>query len=351
MDAARQLGIVFLLVSFVIALVLSIALNFHYHSAASDINQNLEAQVGQVRANTGYFNISMTRAYVDALIQDAKDLHAGLQEAQKQNEHLTRNNATLEATAENLRQNVEGLRVLNNQLETDNQRLTSETQQLKVSWNDQQQRLAKSEQTNRQLLSQTSQLTAVKNQLEQTNRQLLSQTSQLTAVKNQLGQTNRQLLSQNSQLTQQNIQLRTSISQIQTEFTRIEQTAQSSAGSSNGFYSFLASVAPTLLNILYSDVNLKENFQPVDGEDTLAKVRELTLESWNYKGQDHNQLRHYGPTAQEFFAAFGDDGVGTIGTETTINIGDMTGIMMVAIQALEQRTNNLELLRARVAEL
>jgi len=57
------------------------------------------------------------------------------------------------------------------------------------------------------------------------------------------------------------------------------------------------------------------------------------------------------PVAQEFFAAFGDDGVGTIGTETTINIGDMAGIMMVAIQALEQRTDDLELLRARVAEL
>ncbi len=57
------------------------------------------------------------------------------------------------------------------------------------------------------------------------------------------------------------------------------------------------------------------------------------------------------PVAQEFFAAFGDDGVGTIGTETTINFGDMAGIMMVAIQALEQRTDDLELLRARVAEL
>ena len=143
MDTARQLGIVFVLVSFVIALVLSITLNFHYYSSASDINQKLEAQLGQVQANTGYFNISMTGAYVDALIQDARDLHAGLQEAQKQNEQLTRTNATLEATAEKLRQNVEELRVLNNQLETANQRLTSETQQLRVSLNDQQQRLAR----------------------------------------------------------------------------------------------------------------------------------------------------------------------------------------------------------------
>ncbi len=57
------------------------------------------------------------------------------------------------------------------------------------------------------------------------------------------------------------------------------------------------------------------------------------------------------PVAQEFFAAFGDDGVGTIGTETTIHIGDMAGIMMVAIQALERRTDDLAALRVQVAEV
>ena len=52
--------------------------------------------------------------------------------------------------------------------------------------------------------------------------------------------------------------------------------------------------------------------------------------------------------AQEFFAAFGDDGFGTVGTDTTINSGDMAGIMMIAIQALERRNAVLE---ARLAEL
>jgi hypothetical protein len=47
--------------------------------------------------------------------------------------------------------------------------------------------------------------------------------------------------------------------------------------------------------------------------------------------------------AQEFFAAFGHDGVGTIGTDTTINSGDMEGIL-IAVQALEKRTaENAEL--------
>ena len=93
-----------------------------------------------------------------------------------------------------------------------------------------------------------------------------------------------------------------------------------------------------------SDANLKENFRAVDGEDTLEKISLMTLESWNYKGHDPLQLRHYGSTAQEFFAAFGDDGFGVVGTETTINSGDMAGILMIAVQALEKRT-------ARVTEL
>src|SRR5229473_1022340 len=67
-----------------------------------------------------------------------------------------------------------------------------------------------------------------------------------------------------------------------------------------------------------SDRNLKESFQPVDGEVVLSKIGGLSLTSWNYIGQDAKQFRHYGPMAQDFFAAFGHDAIGTIGTDTTI---------------------------------
>jgi hypothetical protein len=100
-----------------------------------------------------------------------------------------------------------------------------------------------------------------------------------------------------------------------------------------------------------SDKNQKENFKPVDGDEVLRKIRELGVTSWNYKGQDPNQFRHYGPVAQEFFAAFGHDGVGTSGTPTTINSGDMAGILMIAVQALEKRTDEVEALKSQVAEL
>ncbi len=65
---------------------------------------------------------------------------------------------------------------------------------------------------------------------------------------------------------------------------------------------------------------------------------EFNPTSWNYVGHDPKEFRHYGPMAQEFFAAFGHDDVGTIGTPTTINSGDIAGILMIAVQALEKRT-------------
>ena len=87
-----------------------------------------------------------------------------------------------------------------------------------------------------------------------------------------------------------------------------------------------------------SDRNQKENFLPVDGETVLRKIRRLKLTSWNFIGHDPKQFRHYGPMAQDFFAAFGHDEVGTIGTDTTITSTDIDGILMIAAKALEKRT-------------
>src|SRR3989441_3156538 len=99
-----------------------------------------------------------------------------------------------------------------------------------------------------------------------------------------------------------------------------------------------------------SDKAKKENFQPVDGEGALGKIRSFTLTSWNFIGQDPRQSRHYGPVAQEFFAAFGHDGIGTIGTPTTITSTDMAGVLMIAVQALEERTAVLQQEKERLKE-
>jgi hypothetical protein len=100
-----------------------------------------------------------------------------------------------------------------------------------------------------------------------------------------------------------------------------------------------------------SDKTKKENFRPIDGEEVLKKLRDLSVPSWNYIGNDPKTLRHYGPMAQEFFVAFGNDGVGTVGSPTTINSGDMGGILMIAVQALEKRTAELKERDARIAAL
>jgi hypothetical protein len=99
-----------------------------------------------------------------------------------------------------------------------------------------------------------------------------------------------------------------------------------------------------------SDKNQKENFHPVNAEATLTKLASLPVSSWNYIGQDAKQFRHYGPVAQDFFGAFGHDGVGTIGTSVTLNSGDMDGILMLAVQALEKRTLELAQEKERLTE-
>jgi hypothetical protein len=100
-----------------------------------------------------------------------------------------------------------------------------------------------------------------------------------------------------------------------------------------------------------SDRTKKENFRELDGEDVLRKLRGIPVTSWNFIGHDPKKFRHYGPMAQDFFAAFGHDEVGTVGSETTINSGDMAGILMLAIKALDKRIAELTEKDARIAEL
>lgn len=90
-----------------------------------------------------------------------------------------------------------------------------------------------------------------------------------------------------------------------------------------------------------SDKRRKENFVPVNGEEFLNKISEFNLTSWNYKGQNAETFRHYGPMAQDFYKAFGKDKLGTIGNDTTIASADFDGINFIAIQALEKRTTDL----------
>jgi hypothetical protein len=91
-----------------------------------------------------------------------------------------------------------------------------------------------------------------------------------------------------------------------------------------------------------SDVNRKHLFAPISGEDILVRLRTLPIQSWSYRVEEAN-VRHLGPTAQDFHAAFG------LGSdETTIGGVDATGVALAAAQALDARTTDQ---RARIEAL
>lgn len=90
-----------------------------------------------------------------------------------------------------------------------------------------------------------------------------------------------------------------------------------------------------------SSRDAKEDFQDLDGEEVLQRIAGMPIQEWSYITQPG--VRHVGPTAQDFRAAFG---LGT--SDEMISLVDADGINMLAIQALERRTRTLE---ARVAAL
>jgi hypothetical protein len=85
-----------------------------------------------------------------------------------------------------------------------------------------------------------------------------------------------------------------------------------------------------------SDRNLKSNFEEVDGEEVLAKLADLPVLTWNYSAEDAD-IRHMGPTAQDFYAAF-DLGY----SETSISTIDSDGVALAAAKALLARVEAQE---------
>jgi hypothetical protein len=93
---------------------------------------------------------------------------------------------------------------------------------------------------------------------------------------------------------------------------------------------------------LTSDRNAKETFRTVNGTLILEKVVALPMTEWDYK--DTPGIRHLGPMAQDFHAAFGLNGP----DNTHISIVDEGGVALAAIQGLNQKL--VEELKHRDAE-
>jgi hypothetical protein len=81
-----------------------------------------------------------------------------------------------------------------------------------------------------------------------------------------------------------------------------------------------------------SDRNRKENFRDVGGEEVLRKLANMPVTTWNYRNEPAT-VRHLGPMAQDFFAAFalGD-------SDKAISTVDEGGVALAAAKALETRT-------------
>jgi hypothetical protein len=88
-----------------------------------------------------------------------------------------------------------------------------------------------------------------------------------------------------------------------------------------------------------SDENEKENRKPADGEDILAIFSKLPVDHYDYKERAQEKYgvpeHRTGPMAQDWAEHFGGDG-------HSIDLADMAGKMLAAIQALEERTAHLK---------
>lgn len=89
----------------------------------------------------------------------------------------------------------------------------------------------------------------------------------------------------------------------------------------------------------------KENFSLVNGQDVLARLRNVPVSTWNYISEGRN-VRHLGPMAEDFYAQFG------LGTgNTSIGVQDLAAVSLAAVKALDQRTVELQQKSAQVDQL
>lgn len=94
-----------------------------------------------------------------------------------------------------------------------------------------------------------------------------------------------------------------------------------------------------------SDRTLKTNILELNSKSILDKLNKLNIFSWSYKGYADKGIRNFGPMAQDFYELFGNDGLGQIGTDKTINSVHLSSLGIVGIQALKSQVtdNNIKI--------
>ena len=88
-----------------------------------------------------------------------------------------------------------------------------------------------------------------------------------------------------------------------------------------------------------SDVNMKENIAPVDGDEAVDALRKVPVSQWDYKQGEGDGGTHVGPMAQDVNAAMGEQAAPG---GKKIDLISLNGMNMAAIKALDARLAKLE---------
>ena len=112
---------------------------------------------------------------------------------------------------------------------------------------------------------------------------------------------------------------------------------------SGGLATFVVSGSVQATNVVFaSSRDKKADFESVDPQDVLTRLSGLDIQTWRYKTEDES-IRHMGPIAEDFAAAFG---LGN--SDTNLTVTDVNGVALAAIQALQQE---ISALKAEIEEL
>lgn len=114
----------------------------------------------------------------------------------------------------------------------------------------------------------------------------------------------------------------------------------SAAGTAAGMYAG-STAGSAQLATMFSDVNMKENIEPVDPAKALESVTQTPVSNWAYKQgikpSDGGQT-HTGPMAQDVNRTMGE---GAAPGGKKIDLISMNGIAMAAIQGLNQKVDKI----------
>lgn len=91
-----------------------------------------------------------------------------------------------------------------------------------------------------------------------------------------------------------------------------------------------------------SSRDVKTGFREIDEDEVLTRLAEMPVSTWTFSA-DRQKTQHMGPTAEDFFEAYGLGG-----SNKSVALQDLSGVALAATKALERRTRELD---ARTREL